>query len=921
MWAANTEGRGSAWTEEVTLGPWLWSGAAVVPEVEETGEPEVTQDGEQSGGRRAGTGPVRVAVLGGGPAGAFCAIWLCRLSRANGRPVEVVIFDHKSFEKPGPAGCNMCAGIIPGSLVQNMQALGMDLPEHVIQRRIEGYRLETRGGALDLAAPADSTLYATFRGPGPLGMYPSAEEGFDWFLLTEAQRQGAHHVSKLVTDLCLPSVRNGPYQIVCRDGSNYEADVVVGAFGVNSNLAGVFERLGFGYRAPRTLRVRQAEISLTPEFIEQNLRNRVLIFAMGWPGIRFAAITPKRQHVTVTLIGDNPDRSRMEEFLRAPEVRRHLPKDWSLPSHYCSCAPQLPISAARNPVHDRLVVIGDANLSRYLKNGIESSFYTAMWAAKAIVTGNTSRQELRKSYLRLCHHTYLADNAYGRALLRAHDLISRSAVISRAHIDVARDEQGSSARAKPLTDVLWGTFTGNIPYRSIVRKAANLRLQARLARAVLKGLCRQLAARPARTPEVRSRPLATGNKADAIVIIGGGPAGAACAITLATEGRSAGLTPKIVLIEAKRFGEHQNQCAGVLSPPGPELVARVLGAAPPSRLFQRQIKGYVLYGERCSTYLDGNALGDAPAALRRVELDRLLMDHAERLGVQVVHSRATDVEVNPDGAVVYTESGTFHGDAVVGAFALDDGMARAFARHTRYRAPASLETLACKIHPAGLELIPGLLDDCIHVFLPRLSAIDFGALIPKGNHIVVVIAGTRLALKDMRQFMALPQVARLLPENSDVAGYFKGAFPLGPARGLYGDRYVVIGDAAGLVRPFKGKGINSALQSGQRCARAVLTSGLSRRSFAEFTRDQRHLTRDVWYGRFVRRLTMLASKHDLLDPFIEQSGHNRALCQALFDCVSGRTTYRDVVLRLENISWFATVAWACIARKTRIGRP
>jgi hypothetical protein len=66
---------------------------------------------------------------------------------------------------------------------------------------------------------------------------------------------------------------------------------------------------------------------------------------------------------------------------------------------------------------------------------------------------------------------------------------------------------------------------------------------------------------------------------------------------------------------------------------------------------------------------------------------------------------------------------------------------------------------------------------------------------------------------------------------------------------------------------------------------------------------------------------MLTSKHDLLDPFIEQSGHNRALCQALFDCVSGRTSYRDVVLRLENLSWFATVASACIARKARICRP
>jgi hypothetical protein len=45
----------------------------------------------------------------------------------------------------------------------------------------------------------------------------------------------------------------------------------------------------------------------------------------------------------------------------------------------------MPVSGARNPVADRLVVIGDANTGRYLKNGVESSFYTAMWAAKAML--------------------------------------------------------------------------------------------------------------------------------------------------------------------------------------------------------------------------------------------------------------------------------------------------------------------------------------------------------------------------------------------------------------------------------------------------------------------------------------------------------------------------------------------------------
>ena len=217
---------------------------------------------------------------------------------------HVVVFDHKSFEQPGPAGCNMCAGVIPESLLRNMYSLGMEIPEDVIQRRIEGYHLETKGGSLDIPAPANERLYATFRGPGPLGIYPAAQQGFDRYLLGQAEHAGATHLNKLVTDLEMPSADDGPYRVVCLDGSDLEADIVVGAFGVNSDLAAVFERLGFGYRMPRTVRACQAELPVPAEFIRDVLRNRMMILAMGWRGLRYAAITPKRRHVTVTLIGD-----------------------------------------------------------------------------------------------------------------------------------------------------------------------------------------------------------------------------------------------------------------------------------------------------------------------------------------------------------------------------------------------------------------------------------------------------------------------------------------------------------------------------------------------------------------------------------------------------------------------------------------
>jgi flavin-dependent dehydrogenase len=870
--------------------------------------------------RPSGAAPTRVAILGGGPAGSFCAIWLSALSAQYGRRFEITLFDHKSFEKPGPAGCNMCAGIIPDSLVRSMRGFGMELPEHVIQRRIAGYCLATPGGAVDIPTPAGVELYSTFRGPGPLGMYPSAREGFDYFILHEAEKRGVSYLNSLVTDVVVPPAPE-PCVIACRDGSHHEADIVVGAFGVNSNLTRVFERLGFGYRAPQVVRAFQAEMPVDPDFIKREMRDRVFIFT-GIPHLKFAAITPKREHVTVTLIGADPRRIDLEGFLDSPAVRRRLPPDWEAPCRFCSCGPRLPVTAAQNAVHDRVVVIGDAHVARYLKNGIESSFHTAAWAARAIIAGDLRREALARSYVSRCRY-YTRDNRYGRALFAIHDAISAMPAVSRSHIEVARQEQASPTGPKRLSSILWGMFTGNIPYRHIAHRVFDPRLQwslaCRLAHNALAG-ARGPASDEVRAPAPPADALGPLGPEHTVIIVGGGPAGASCALALVREGRRLRRIPRIILIEEKRFGEHQNQCAGVVSPPGLEMIQSRLGVDIPDGLVQRDIDGYVLHANGDHIVLDGHELGEIATALRRVQLDNLLLEAARQAGAQVVQARAEDLEVNADSVVVYTDAGTFHGDVVIGAFGLDPGMARAFAHATRYRHPDALETLACKLHPAGLDFIPRLLEDRIHVFLPYRHQIEFGAVIPKGNHVTVIIAGRRLHEGDMTFFLS-HCAARLVPPACDIQGAFKGSFPLGPARRLYGNRYLVLGDAAGLVRPFKGKGINAAIEAGWLAAQTMLGRGISGAAFEEFAISRRHLIGDLHYGRLVRWLTRLISRLSLLGPFIAEARRDVDLRQELFDCVSGRTTYRDVVLRRSNLRlaprMVAKCAMALIFRRNR----
>ncbi len=390
-----------------------------------------------------------------------------------------------------------------------------------------------------------------------------------------------------------------------------------------------------------------------------------------------------------------------------------------------------------------------------------------------------------------------------------------------------------------------------------------------------------------------------------VAIIGGGPGGTCAALALVRGAKVRGQHLEVILFEPKDFGAHYNQCSGVLSPPTHSLLRRELDLVIPPVILQRKIAGYTLYGEQEILDMPAQDDGEATYAVRRVQFDRFLLDAVEKAGVQVERSRVYDMEFRPESVMLYSDGGSVAADVVVGAFGLDRTIGEALARRTAYRLPPFLETVVTKIHPAGLEHIPGLLDDRIHAFLPHLSAVEFGALIPKGNHITIIIAGRRVTVSDMEAFLRLPQVERLLPRDKPVERYYKGAFPVGLARGPYGERYVTIGDAAGLVRPFKGKGITSAAQTGIRAASTILALGVSEQAFRHYYAGCAEITHDIWYGRAIRFLARLVSKGLSLDPILQQARRDPDLRRALYLCVSAQDTYRNIVhssLRLRLLT-------------------
>jgi len=388
-----------------------------------------------------------------------------------------------------------------------------------------------------------------------------------------------------------------------------------------------------------------------------------------------------------------------------------------------------------------------------------------------------------------------------------------------------------------------------------------------------------------------------------VVIIGGGPGGTSTALRLHCLAAQMGYRLEITLVENKQFsGEyHYNQCAGVLAYPLPNILKDHLGVDFPFELNRGSIRGYVLHTDQERILLAGES--EDSIALRRVQFDAYMLEQAQRREIRLVRARAIDLEFHPDLVIVYTENCSLEADVVVGAFGLDEGTGALFGRQTGYRPPQALSSVVTKYHPGPDGM--AAFGPHIHAFLPHHPHIEFAGITPKGNHLTINIAGRRVDVNLMSEFLSSPHIKAVLPnlENAkrhnplDLV-FYKGRFPSSIAHRYYGDRYVLVGDAAGLVRSFKGKGVNTAIITGIRAAETIMTAGISRRVFHEVYRIQNQdITGDLPFGRYMRLLTIILARYQLIDPVIRAARYNEELRGALYDAVSAHGPYKGIVAR------------------------
>ena len=436
-----------------------------------------------------------VAVVGGGPGGAFSAIHLLNRARQHGIAIRVVIFESRCHPTgkvqdglAGPyVGCPQCAGGISPGLHEALESLGISLAPEVVQARISSITVQGNWKSIYLPIPQSRTMSSVFRGTLPFGQHLPAD-CFDAALLRFAIAAGAELIGSRVFRAAY--LENGGVELSYMANSvecQLKADFAIFAGGVNDSR----ER---GTDAPTTM---QLFHHLQPNYVPPQLR-KALIFELEArePGsmaregelhfvecssntlrLDMCSILSKRGYITVSLVGESVDESDshqqnlnvIKDFLSQPQIRRVLPIQMR-PCVRCICNPSLVVGTAKWPFADRIAAVGDMVTARQYKDGILSAHNMAASVADTIFSRGVSSSGLAEGYGRMIAGIQ-KDNRYAVVIFVLYRRFFTNPVLSRIIYQAFTSEKKTRTESqRTFRNIFWAISSGDESYRDIARE-------------------------------------------------------------------------------------------------------------------------------------------------------------------------------------------------------------------------------------------------------------------------------------------------------------------------------------------------------------------------------------------------------------------------------------------------------------------
>ncbi len=422
-----------------------------------------------------------------------------------------------------------------------------------------------------------------------------------------------------------------------------------------------------------------------------------------------------------------------------------------------------------------------------------------------------------------------------------------------------------------------------------------------------------------------------------IAVIGGGPAGSFFTYFALDFAERLGIDINIDIYEPKDFfcagPKGCNKCGGIVSESLIQALATE-GVVLSSDVIRRGIESYTLHLEQGSTIIETPFQEQRIAAMFRGigplgadekdggSFDNYLLDLCKKNGAKVIHDSLTAAIRTADGVTLSTKSKQkARYDLVVGAVGLNTTALDIF----KSICPSFEPPETTKTYISEFKMEPELIDkhfgNSMHVFLLNLPNIKFGALIPKGRFVTLVLLGNDINKEIASSFVNSDAVRKLFPPEIDLDDITPcKCFPSINVKGAklaYDDRVVLIGDSAS-SKLYK-NGVGAAYITGKAAANTAVFNGISAAAFKKYYQPVcTNLERDNVLGKFIFSVTGIIQRSHLLKSamlalVITEQGkknQNRRMSSVLWDTFTGSAAYKNIFLRFLNPLLLIPLLWS-----------
>jgi geranylgeranyl reductase family protein len=374
-----------------------------------------------------------------------------------------------------------------------------------------------------------------------------------------------------------------------------------------------------------------------------------------------------------------------------------------------------------------------------------------------------------------------------------------------------------------------------------------------------------------------------------VLVVGGGPSGAACAYWLANAGHD------VVMVERKHY-PREKTCGDGLTPRSVRQLED-MGLADELASAGHRFQGLRSHGFGRTLELSWPDHPDLPAygyVITRKDLDALVAERAAKAGATVWEGTEAKEPV--------VEAGLVRGARVQGK---PGGIAEVRARYTvvadgaNSRFGRSLGTARNRAYPQGMAIrgywtsprhdepwIDSWLDirDKAGNVLP-----GYGWVFPVGDgrvNVGIGLLSTFNQWKAVNTTHLLQSFAEYAPPSWDIRPETScgpatgGRLPMGLSVGPHaGPTWLVVGDAGGIINPFNGEGIAYAYESGRFAADAVHLAlatgdGMALRSYRERLHDSYAL-----YYKVARAFVRIIGRPELMRILVTTGMRSRSLME------------------------------------------